>query len=85
MKESIPESNYSQMAYFALERDFKESAWLPVLREYFPVILVMFVLYVSGLYAGQKYMERRNPFNLRPVLVLWNMSIVIFSAICTMR
>ena len=57
MKESIPESNYSQIWYFALERDFKESVWMPILREYFPVTLVMSALYVSGLYAGQKVHE----------------------------
>ena len=85
MRESIPESNYSQNEYFALEKDFKESTWLPVLREYFPVALVIFVLYVSGLYAGQKYMKHRDPFNLRAVLVIWNLSIVVFSFICTIR
>ena len=85
MRESIPESNYSQSGYFALEKDFKESTWMPILREYFPVALVIFVLYISGLCAGQKYMKHRNPFNLRAVLVLWNLSVSIFSIFCTVR
>jgi elongation of very long chain fatty acids protein 6 len=37
------------------------------------------IIYGSGLYFGQKWMENRQPFQIRPQLVVWNLFLAIFS------
>ena len=79
----IPDSSYNQTSFFEFEKNFKEKTWLPELQKYFPVTLLIFVIYTVATFWGRKYMEKKEPFNLRSVLVLWNCGFVVFSIACS--
>lgn len=46
---------------------------------------VICLIYGAGLYFGQKWMENRPPFQVRPQLVLWNLFLALFSVFGTYR
>lgn len=37
------------------------------------------VLYLIGIYGGQKYMEKRQPYVMRKTLAAWNLALAVFS------
>jgi len=48
------------------------SSWVPILTV---------ALYFIGITAGQKYMENREPLDLRKALAFWNLFLSVFSAV----
>lgn len=47
--------------------------------------LYISVAYVVLIWLGQRWMMDRQPFNLRPLLTLWNFGLAIFSAVAFAR
>ena len=52
-------------------------------RPLLPIIVC--TLYVVLVFAGRKIMENKKPFGLRPLLILWNGSLSLFSIIGAIR
>lgn len=82
--ESFPYSpNYSY--YFDFEKTFDvRKVQVELSRLWYAPYLACLV-YLVGLYAGQEVMKRRSPFNLRRLLILWNVALCVFSVIGAIR
>ena len=50
---------------------------------WFPVVAV--ALYASFIFFGKKYFQNRKPWNWRNTMMLWNLSLSVFSAIGFLR
>lgn len=48
-----------------------------------PITAVL--LYLFGISVGQKLMSTRKPFHLKQLLLLWNLSLAVFSIMTTIR
>ena len=85
MNQVVADSNYTQTSFFEFERNFSEKTWLPQLKAHFPIALVLFVVYTIATFLGLRFMGKRQPFNLRYALVLWNSAFAVFSIVVSSR
>lgn len=77
--------------YFWFEKYHKSENVIPYIPTRFwmeqhpeiPIIAVC--LYGLFIYAGQKYMEKREPFKWRKGLAAWNLFLTVYSAISVVR
>ena len=70
--------DYIQLRYSTLS----SVQWLD---RYWYIPLVSSLLYVIFLYVGTRWMKYRRPYNLRPLLMLWNVGLAIFSMLIFWR
>lgn len=62
---------------------YEEYREFAIKRPHIPVIGI--TIYLSLLFVGQKVMQRREPLTLKPVLLVWNICLAIFSILTTTR
>lgn len=54
-------------------------------RDHAEIPVFVLALYLAFIFNVPKYMENRKPFELRPILAVWNLSLAVFSAIGAYR
>uniref|UniRef100_T1J202 Elongation of very long chain fatty acids protein n=1 Tax=Strigamia maritima TaxID=126957 RepID=T1J202_STRMM len=55
------------------------------LKAYWQISIFFAVIYVILIFFGQRYMQSRTAFDLRKPLVVWNLSLALFSIVGTCR
>jgi elongation of very long chain fatty acids protein 6 len=58
---------------------FDAIGWRRWMYTNWPVSIHFSVLYLVFIVYGQRFMRNRQPFNLKPQLIIWNMSLALFS------
>lgn len=62
---------------------YEKRKWL---KDTFPVIPLVFnVLYITTVFSLRWFMRKREPFSLKPLLIVWNVSLAIFSILGSLR
>jgi elongation of very long chain fatty acids protein 6 len=73
---------------FHFDKEFSRKSlgdWALYFRQTWTVPIVVSLSYGVFVYAGQKYMTKRNPFDLRIPLAVWNLLLAIFSILTTIK
>lgn len=73
------------LAGFGFERRFDERAAVTWMRENWTQSFVFCTLYAALVFGGQHYMKVRPRLNLRRPLVLWSLSLALFSIVGAVR
>lgn len=68
-----------------LESSFDEKTVMPWMTQNWHYSLYVSVLYLALVFAGQKVMQNRKPFNLRVPLCMWSTALCVFSCFAVMR
>ncbi|XP_005725812.1 elongation of very long chain fatty acids protein 6-like [Pundamilia nyererei] len=83
MNESEP-SSYPLTVY-DFERRFDERRAMEWMQENWTKSFIFSGLYAAIVFGGQHFMRERQRLNLRPPLVLWSLSLAIFSIVGAVR
>jgi len=67
------------------ERAFFGGAWGAFTRQIYGLGLLTAFLYLVLITAGTRYMAKRPAWNLRGLLILWNLALAVFSVVGAMR
>ncbi|XP_035462423.2 elongation of very long chain fatty acids protein 6-like [Scophthalmus maximus] len=70
---------------FSFERRFDDTGAIRWMKENWNKSFVFCALYAALVFAGQNYMRPRPKLNLRRPLVLWSLSLALFSIIGSVR
>ncbi|XP_015791962.1 elongation of very long chain fatty acids protein 6 [Tetranychus urticae] len=70
---------------FPFEKSFVYTDARDWMRGHWQTAFYWIALYLVMVFGGQAYMSNRQPFKLRPLLILWNTSLAIFSILGTIR
>ncbi|XP_033108497.1 elongation of very long chain fatty acids protein 6-like [Anneissia japonica] len=74
-----------QQTKFSFEEDFHAQKWLDWFENYWTLSIIASVIYVVVIFSIQRLMKYRERFNLRPALILWSLSLAVFSTVCAWR
>lgn len=66
-------------ALVRIEGNFNRKSGSECLWSFFPAILVVCVLYVAFIFTGRRWMQDKQPFDLRRELTMWNTGLAVFS------
>ena len=67
------------------ERAFFGGSWGAFTRQIYGLGLLTAFLYLVLITAGTRYMAKRPAWNLRGLLILWNLALAVFSVVGAMR
>ncbi|KAL2078700.1 hypothetical protein ACEWY4_026385 [Coilia grayii] len=79
------ETDSVPLAEYAFERIFDEKAAFEWMQENWTQSFVVCAMYAAVIFAGRMYMRERPKLDLRAPLVLWSLSLAIFSIIGAVR
>ncbi|CAG0913620.1 unnamed protein product [Notodromas monacha] len=78
-------ADFSQSDIYWFERNFDSYAGRRFLESNWPLAFGTIALYISFVFAGPAYMKRRERFEVRIPLILWNVLLASFSIFGTFR
>ena len=61
------------------ERQFDHYKWINYFNQYWKFAIVLLIFYVILIHSVQHWMKERPKYDLRYVLVAWNISLAVFS------
>ncbi|XP_063076815.1 very long chain fatty acid elongase 6-like [Engraulis encrasicolus] len=79
------ETDIEPLAEYAFETIFDEKAAFEWMQENWTQSFVVCAMYAAVIFAGRMYMRERPKLDLRAPLVLWSLSLAVFSIIGAVR
>jgi elongation of very long chain fatty acids protein 6 len=77
--------NPEYMTLFEFERFEEHESWRQWMYTHWNWSVYASVMYVFLVFAGQFVMKNRQPFKLRRLLTVWNISLTVFSTVGFLR
>ncbi|KAM4607887.1 elongation of very long chain fatty acids protein 6-like [Polymixia lowei] len=79
------ESDYRLLSEYGFERRFDERGAIEWMQANWSKSFVFCALYAALVFGGQHFMKERQKLNLRRPLVLWSLSLAVFSIVGAVR
>ena len=76
---------YEHWFVSAYERNFDYYSKRQWLKEHLYIPYVIAIMYLMGIYLGQRWMKNRQAYHLKKPLITWNVALSIFSIIGSLR
>ena len=77
--------NYSYSQVTPLEANFDTTKWVKIMHENWSISFYFCAVYLVLVYGLRAWMKNRERFELRGLLVVWNLALAIFSIVGAMR
>jgi len=71
--------------YSQAEADFDSNPLIRFTQNHWEIPIIAILCYIALIYFGPKIMANREAFDLRPLLIAWNLFLSIFSLIGAIR
>jgi hypothetical protein len=71
--------NFSQVLVFPIEREFQPHRAIQFAADNWPLCFACVMGYVIAVFGGKAFMEKRDPFDLKGPLAVWNGFLSLFS------
>ncbi|RWS24345.1 elongation of very long chain fatty acids protein 6-like protein, partial [Leptotrombidium deliense] len=80
MNERINDTQlYKIVSVYGIDINFDANFWFNWQNDYWYISIWFSAIYIFSCFAGQKWMQNRNAFNLRFMLSLWSCALAVFS------